>query len=113
MGGDPLDALRLPIVPSSRGRSSPPGSCGGSRRARSRASDTPPRFATSSTTSTRRSCSTPDLAATVEKVRNEEVHFRNDTVTGVGGKQIMVEDPSGNAVELFEPTRAEARLDRD
>ena len=31
-------------------------------------------------------------------------------VTGVGGKQILLEDPSGNPVELFEPTRPEARL---
>jgi catechol 2,3-dioxygenase-like lactoylglutathione lyase family enzyme len=52
-----------------------------------------------------------DLAATVETLRNEGVHFRNDIVTGVGGKQIMADDPSGNPVELFEPTRAEARLD--
>jgi catechol 2,3-dioxygenase-like lactoylglutathione lyase family enzyme len=53
-----------------------------------------------------------DLAATVEKLRNEGVRFRNDIVSGVGGKQIMVDDPSGNPVELFEPVRAEARLDR-
>jgi catechol 2,3-dioxygenase-like lactoylglutathione lyase family enzyme len=53
-----------------------------------------------------------DLAATVEKLRNEGVHFRNDIVTGIGTKQIMVDDPSGNPVELFEPTRAEARVDR-
>jgi hypothetical protein len=33
-------------------------------------------------------------------------------VTGVGGKQILVEDPSGNPIELFEPTRAEASLAR-
>lgn len=37
--------------------------------------------------------------------------FRNDIVAGVGGKQILIEDPSGNLVELFEPTLAEARLD--
>ena len=37
--------------------------------------------------------------------------FRNEIVTGVGGQQILVEDPSGNPVELFEPTRPEARLD--
>jgi hypothetical protein len=51
-----------------------------------------------------------DLAATVESLRAEGVHFRNDIVTGVGGKQIMLDDPSGNPVELFEPIRAEARL---
>jgi hypothetical protein len=36
--------------------------------------------------------------------------FRNEIVTGVGGQQILLEDPSGNPVELFEPTRPEARL---
>jgi catechol 2,3-dioxygenase-like lactoylglutathione lyase family enzyme len=53
----------------------------------------------------------PDLAATVERLRAGGAHFRNDIVTGVGGKQILVDDPSGNPVELFEPTRGEARLD--
>jgi hypothetical protein len=38
------------------------------------------------------------------------VRFRNDIVTGVGGRQILVEDPSGNPVELFEPTLPEAKL---
>jgi tRNA-Thr(GGU) m(6)t(6)A37 methyltransferase TsaA len=52
-----------------------------------------------------------DLEATVARLRAAGVHFRNDIVTGVGGKQTLVEDPSGNPVELFEPTRAEARLD--
>ena len=51
-----------------------------------------------------------DLDATVEGLREAGVHFRNDIVTGVGGKQILVDDPSGNPVELFEPTRPEARL---
>jgi len=51
-----------------------------------------------------------DLAATVEALRTNGVHFRNDIVTGVGGKQILLDDPSGNPVELFEPTRPEARL---
>ena len=37
-------------------------------------------------------------------------HFRNEIVTGVGGKQTLVDDPSGNPIELFEPTRDEARL---
>jgi len=53
----------------------------------------------------------PDLAGAVAALRQEGVRFRNDIVTGVGGKQIMIEDPSGNPVELFEPTRREARLD--
>jgi hypothetical protein len=43
-------------------------------------------------------------------LRNAGVHFRNDIVTGVGGKQIIVDDPSGNPIELFEPTLPEARL---
>jgi catechol 2,3-dioxygenase-like lactoylglutathione lyase family enzyme len=54
----------------------------------------------------------PDIEATVERLRTAGVRFRNDIVTGVGGKQILVEDPSGNPVELFEPIRDEARLDR-
>ena len=52
-----------------------------------------------------------DLEGTVARLRAAGAQFRNDIVTGVGGKQILVEDPSGNPVELFEPTRAEARLD--
>ncbi len=51
-----------------------------------------------------------DLTATVEKLRKAGVHFRNNIVTGIGGKQILLDDPSGNPVELFEPTVAEARL---
>jgi catechol 2,3-dioxygenase-like lactoylglutathione lyase family enzyme len=51
-----------------------------------------------------------NLASTVETLRKAGVHFRSDIVTGVGGKQIIADDPSGNPVELFEPTRAEARL---
>lgn len=51
-----------------------------------------------------------DLAGTVGKLRRNGVRFRNDIVTGVGGKQIIAEDPSGNPVELFEPTLPEARL---
>jgi catechol 2,3-dioxygenase-like lactoylglutathione lyase family enzyme len=53
-----------------------------------------------------------DIEATVERLREAGARFRNDIVTGVGGRQILVEDPSGNPVELFEPTRDEARLDR-
>lgn len=44
-----------------------------------------------------------DLAATVEALRKEGVHFRSDIIEGVGGDQILVDDPSGNPVELFEP----------
>ena len=53
-----------------------------------------------------------DLAATIEQLRQAGARFRNEIVTGVGGKQILLEDPSGNPVELFEPTRPEARLGR-
>jgi catechol 2,3-dioxygenase-like lactoylglutathione lyase family enzyme len=53
-----------------------------------------------------------DLATTVEQLRTKGARFRNDIVTGVGGKQILLEDPSGNPVELFEPTLPEARLER-
>src|ERR1700686_241447 len=52
-----------------------------------------------------------DLGATVDRLRKEGAHFRNDIVTGVGGRQILVDDPSGNPVELFEPTIKEACLD--
>lgn len=51
-----------------------------------------------------------DLASTVSELRASGAHFRNDIVTGVGGKQILMEDPSGNPIELFEPTIREARL---
>lgn len=51
-----------------------------------------------------------DLAATVETLRKARARFRNEIVSGVGGRQILVEDPSGNPVELFEPTLPEARL---
>ena len=52
----------------------------------------------------------PDLAGTVGALREAGVHFRNDIVTGVGGKQILLEDPSSNPIELFEPTLPEASL---
>jgi catechol 2,3-dioxygenase-like lactoylglutathione lyase family enzyme len=44
-----------------------------------------------------------DLASEVERLRTAGVPFRNDVVTGPGGSQIVLEDPSGNAVELFQP----------
>jgi catechol 2,3-dioxygenase-like lactoylglutathione lyase family enzyme len=53
-----------------------------------------------------------DLQATVDVLRREGVRFRNEIVTGAGGRQIIVDDPSGNPVELFEPTRPEAALRR-
>lgn len=51
-----------------------------------------------------------DIAGLVEKLRKAGVRFRNEIVTGVGGKQILVEDPSGNLIELFEPLIPEAHL---
>jgi catechol 2,3-dioxygenase-like lactoylglutathione lyase family enzyme len=46
-----------------------------------------------------------DLAAKVEELRAAGATFRNELVVGRGGKQILLEDPSGNLVELFEPHR--------
>jgi len=51
-----------------------------------------------------------DLEAIVATLRDAGTRFRNEIVTGVGGNQILLEDPSGNPVELFQPTRDEARL---
>jgi catechol 2,3-dioxygenase-like lactoylglutathione lyase family enzyme len=51
-----------------------------------------------------------DLAGMMDRLRDAGVHLRSDLITGVGGKQALIDDPSGNPVELFEPTRAEARL---
>ena len=45
----------------------------------------------------------PDIASEVARLRGEGVSFRNDVVSGPGGKQILIEDPAGNVVELFEP----------
>jgi catechol 2,3-dioxygenase-like lactoylglutathione lyase family enzyme len=44
-----------------------------------------------------------DLAAEVERLRAADVRFRNEVVSGPGGSQILIEDPSGNMVELFQP----------
>ena len=51
-----------------------------------------------------------DIETIVGRLRDHGARFRNDVVTGVGGKQVLVEDPAGNPVELFEPTLAEAKL---
>jgi catechol 2,3-dioxygenase-like lactoylglutathione lyase family enzyme len=51
-----------------------------------------------------------DLAALVDELRAAGAHFRGDIIIGVGGDQAIVEDPSGNPVELFQPKRPEARL---
>ena len=47
---------------------------------------------------------TPDLQGDVDKLRKEGVRFRNDIIVGLGGNQVLLDDPSGNAVELFQPT---------
>jgi catechol 2,3-dioxygenase-like lactoylglutathione lyase family enzyme len=44
-----------------------------------------------------------DIDAEVARLRDAGATFRNDIVTGPGGKQILLEDPSGNVVELFQP----------
>jgi catechol 2,3-dioxygenase-like lactoylglutathione lyase family enzyme len=46
----------------------------------------------------------PNLASMVDRLRAAGVHFRNEIVTGVGGRQILLDDPSGNPIELFEPS---------
>ena len=44
-----------------------------------------------------------DIEGTVSKLRDAGGRFRNDIVTGNGGKQILIEDPSGNPIELLQP----------
>ncbi len=51
-----------------------------------------------------------DIEATVVQLRENGARFRNEIVTGVGGKQVLVEDPAGNPIELFQPIAPEARL---
>jgi len=45
-----------------------------------------------------------DIAAEVERLRAAGVRFRNDVIRGPGGRQVLIEDPSGNPVELFQPS---------
>ncbi|HEU5200467.1 MAG TPA: VOC family protein [Ktedonobacterales bacterium] len=51
-----------------------------------------------------------DIEALAQTLHAAGVHFRNDIITGVGGKQCLIDDPSGNPVELFQPILSEARL---
>ncbi len=51
-----------------------------------------------------------DIETFVEVLRSAGVHFRNEVATGVGGKQTIADDPSGNPVEIFEPLIPEAKL---
>jgi len=46
-----------------------------------------------------------DLPAFIETLKKAELHFRNEMETGPGGRQIQIEDPDGNPIELFEPAR--------
>src|SRR5690348_8536203 len=46
-----------------------------------------------------------DIEAFVRNLSREGARFRNDVVTGIGGKQIPLQDPSGNLIEIFEPGR--------
>jgi glyoxylase I family protein len=46
-----------------------------------------------------------DLPACIDALKKSGVHFRNEMETGPGGRQIQVEDPDGNSIELFEPAR--------
>ena len=51
-----------------------------------------------------------DINSIADNLKKSGVHFRNNIVTGVGGKQVIINDPSGNPIELFEPILNEARL---
>ena len=46
-----------------------------------------------------------DLSSEVNRLRAAGVHFRNDIVTGPGGAQILLDDPAGNPIELFQPAK--------
>jgi hypothetical protein len=54
-----------------------------------------------------------DVTAEEQRLRAAGVTLRSDVITGVGGRQLLVQDPAGNLVELFEPTRPEAHFDPD
>jgi catechol 2,3-dioxygenase-like lactoylglutathione lyase family enzyme len=47
-----------------------------------------------------------DIAAEVERLRSAGVTFRNDIISGPGGQQVLLEDPAGNPIELFQPAGA-------
>jgi len=46
-----------------------------------------------------------DLPVFIETLRKADLRFRNEMLTGPGGRQIQIEDPDGNPIELFEPAR--------
>ena len=49
-----------------------------------------------------------DIAGEVERLRSAGVEFRNEIINGPGGRQILLEDPSGNPIELFQPAEPSA-----
>jgi len=51
-----------------------------------------------------------DITTKIAQLRQAGVQFRGDIIEGTGGRQAIIEDPSGNPIELFQPTRPEARL---
>ena len=51
-----------------------------------------------------------DLEAEIARLTDAGVTLRSQLIEGIGGRQVLVADPSGNLVELFQPTRDEARL---
>jgi catechol 2,3-dioxygenase-like lactoylglutathione lyase family enzyme len=53
-----------------------------------------------------------DLTAEVARLRAAGLQFRNDVVTGVGGSQILLDDPSGNPIELWQPAHRDERAPR-
>lgn len=53
-----------------------------------------------------------DLPAEIERLRKAKVHFRSEILTGPGGSEIVLDDPSGNPVELFQPADRSADGDR-
>jgi catechol 2,3-dioxygenase-like lactoylglutathione lyase family enzyme len=50
-----------------------------------------------------------DIAAEVDRLREAGLRFRNDIVSGPGGQQILIDDPSGNPIELFQPAATPPR----
>jgi len=52
-----------------------------------------------------------DIVTMANELKKNGVHFRSDIVNGAGGKQVIMDDPSGNPIELFEPILDEAKLD--
>jgi catechol 2,3-dioxygenase-like lactoylglutathione lyase family enzyme len=51
-----------------------------------------------------------DITAVSARLRRAGLHFRSEIIQGAGGRQVIIDDPSGNPIELFEPGRPEARL---